>query len=94
DDLNEMIIKYKIPFDLHPLLPSEEFVMSELLDDDIGSFHSAGSFGFEQGYYFRSALSVFAYKADDDVPSSAIIVPSLLSVMIRPQFALTIIVLA
>ncbi|GJU47284.1 hypothetical protein Tco_1204550 [Tanacetum coccineum] len=36
DDLNELIIKYKIPRDLYPWLPSEEFVMSELLDDVIG----------------------------------------------------------
>ncbi|GJW76061.1 hypothetical protein Tco_0137743 [Tanacetum coccineum] len=35
DDLNDLIIKYKIPRDLHPRLPSEEFVMSELLDDAI-----------------------------------------------------------
>nr|GEZ46819.1 hypothetical protein [Tanacetum cinerariifolium] len=30
-----MIIKYKIPCDLHPRLPLEEFMMSELLDDAI-----------------------------------------------------------
>ncbi|GJS56818.1 hypothetical protein Tco_0651602 [Tanacetum coccineum] len=36
DDLNDLIIKYKIPCDLHPRLPSEEFVMSELPDDAIG----------------------------------------------------------
>ncbi|GJT89795.1 hypothetical protein Tco_1078640 [Tanacetum coccineum] len=36
DDLNDLIIKCKIPRDLHPRLPSEEFVMSELLDDAIG----------------------------------------------------------
>ncbi|GKB66920.1 hypothetical protein Tco_0928332 [Tanacetum coccineum] len=35
DDLNDLIIKYKIPHDLHPWLPSEEFVMSELPDDAI-----------------------------------------------------------
>ncbi|GJR40836.1 hypothetical protein Tco_1216520 [Tanacetum coccineum] len=35
DDLNDLIIKYKIPHDLHPRLPSEEFVMSKLLDDAI-----------------------------------------------------------
>ncbi|GJU88597.1 hypothetical protein Tco_1301020 [Tanacetum coccineum] len=39
DDLNDMIIKYKIPRDLHPRLPSEEFVMSELPDDAIGIYH-------------------------------------------------------
>ncbi|GJS59712.1 hypothetical protein Tco_0654496 [Tanacetum coccineum] len=35
DDLNDLIIKYKIPRDLHPSLPSKEFVMSELPDDAI-----------------------------------------------------------
>nr|GEV06101.1 hypothetical protein [Tanacetum cinerariifolium] len=35
DDLNDLVIKYKIPRDLHPQLPSKEFVMSELLDDAI-----------------------------------------------------------
>ncbi|GKC33871.1 hypothetical protein Tco_1046255 [Tanacetum coccineum] len=39
DDLNELIIKYKIPRDLHPRLPFEEFVMSELPDDAIGVYH-------------------------------------------------------
>ncbi|GJW47808.1 hypothetical protein Tco_0079454 [Tanacetum coccineum] len=38
-DLNDLIIKYKIPHDLHPRLPSEDFVMSELLDDSIGIYH-------------------------------------------------------
>ncbi|GJY27670.1 hypothetical protein Tco_0403437 [Tanacetum coccineum] len=36
-DLNDLIIKYKIPHDLHPRLPSEDFVVSELPDDAIGS---------------------------------------------------------
>ncbi|GKD36197.1 hypothetical protein Tco_1251706 [Tanacetum coccineum] len=36
DDLNDLIIKYKIPRDLHPRLPSEEFVMSELSGNAIG----------------------------------------------------------
>ncbi|GJV62578.1 hypothetical protein Tco_1473406 [Tanacetum coccineum] len=40
DDLNDLIIKYKIPRDLHPRLPSEDFVMSELLDDAIGDWFS------------------------------------------------------
>ncbi|GJU84020.1 hypothetical protein Tco_1291566 [Tanacetum coccineum] len=39
DDLKELIIKYKIPRDLHPWLPSEEFEMSELPDDDIGVYN-------------------------------------------------------
>ncbi|GKB49128.1 hypothetical protein Tco_0899881 [Tanacetum coccineum] len=36
DDLNDLIIKYKIPRDLHPRLPSEEFMMSKLPDGSIG----------------------------------------------------------
>ncbi|GKC23115.1 hypothetical protein Tco_1025265 [Tanacetum coccineum] len=39
DDLNELIIKYKIPCYLHPRLPSEDFVMFELSDDAIGMYH-------------------------------------------------------
>ncbi|GJS96886.1 hypothetical protein Tco_0803854 [Tanacetum coccineum] len=39
DYLNDLIIKYKIPRDLHPRLPSEEFVMSELPDNAIGIYH-------------------------------------------------------
>nr|GEW98685.1 hypothetical protein [Tanacetum cinerariifolium] len=39
DDLNDLIIKYKIPRDLHPRLPSKDFVMSELPDDAIGVYH-------------------------------------------------------
>ncbi|GJW63786.1 hypothetical protein Tco_0115670 [Tanacetum coccineum] len=35
DDLNDLIIKYKIPRDLHPRLPLEEFMMFEFLDDAI-----------------------------------------------------------
>ncbi|GJX18924.1 hypothetical protein Tco_0221601 [Tanacetum coccineum] len=40
DDLNDLIIKYKIPHDLHPQLPLEDFVMSELPDDAIGDWFS------------------------------------------------------
>ncbi|GJX69466.1 hypothetical protein Tco_0305193 [Tanacetum coccineum] len=36
DYLNDLIIKYKIPRDLYPRLPSEEFVLFELPDDAIG----------------------------------------------------------
>ncbi|GJV88910.1 hypothetical protein Tco_1532848 [Tanacetum coccineum] len=39
DDLNDLIIKYKIPCDLHPWLLFEEFVMSELPNDAIGINH-------------------------------------------------------
>ncbi|GJU22659.1 hypothetical protein Tco_1156001 [Tanacetum coccineum] len=35
-DLNDLIIKYKISRDLHPRLPLEDFVMSELSNDAIG----------------------------------------------------------
>ncbi|GKB69817.1 hypothetical protein Tco_0931229, partial [Tanacetum coccineum] len=44
DDLIELIIKYKIPRDLHPRLPSKEFVMSELPDDAIGVYHQIFDF--------------------------------------------------
>nr|GEX62084.1 hypothetical protein [Tanacetum cinerariifolium] len=54
DDLNDLIIKYKIPRDLHPRLPLEDFVMSELLDDAIGHF-------------LRGVVSVFEDRADSDL---------------------------
>ncbi|GKB81272.1 hypothetical protein Tco_0948167 [Tanacetum coccineum] len=50
DDLNDLIIKYKIPRDLHPWLPFEEFVMSELPDDAI-----AGPLGLNKGDWFSFA---------------------------------------
>ncbi|GKE81611.1 hypothetical protein Tco_1551611, partial [Tanacetum coccineum] len=46
DDLNDLIVKYKIPSDLHPRLPFEEFVMSELSDDAIGSISLSLKSGF------------------------------------------------
>ncbi|GJS23474.1 hypothetical protein Tco_0452106 [Tanacetum coccineum] len=46
DDLNDLIVKYKIPSDLHPRLPFEEFVMSELSDDAIGSISLSWKSGF------------------------------------------------
>nr|GEU36724.1 hypothetical protein [Tanacetum cinerariifolium] len=60
-NLDELIIKYNIPRDLHPRPPSKEFVMSELSDDAIGVYHrvfdfSVGSFGAQQGCYRRGAL--------------------------------------
>nr|GEU91307.1 hypothetical protein [Tanacetum cinerariifolium] len=39
DDLNELIIKYKIPRGLYPRLPSKGFVMFELSDDAIGVYN-------------------------------------------------------
>nr|GEW37956.1 hypothetical protein [Tanacetum cinerariifolium] len=39
DDLNELIIRYKIPRDLNPRLPSKEFVMFDLPDDAIDVYH-------------------------------------------------------
>nr|GEZ17625.1 hypothetical protein [Tanacetum cinerariifolium] len=39
DDLNDLIVKYKIPHDLHPRLSSEDFLMPELPDDAIGIYH-------------------------------------------------------
>ncbi|GJQ99249.1 hypothetical protein Tco_0522234 [Tanacetum coccineum] len=49
-DLNDLIIKYKILRDLHPRLPSEDFMMSELPDDAIAiddPRHAAGSFNMD-----------------------------------------------
>ncbi|GJY87546.1 hypothetical protein Tco_1052690 [Tanacetum coccineum] len=48
DDLNDLIIKYKIPRDLHPQLPSEDFVIFELLDDAIGIYHRLFDFSYVQ----------------------------------------------
>ncbi|GKB44950.1 hypothetical protein Tco_0889892 [Tanacetum coccineum] len=39
DDLNDLIIKYKIPRDLHHRLPLEDYVMSELPNNAIGIYH-------------------------------------------------------
>ncbi|GJZ82796.1 hypothetical protein Tco_0647969 [Tanacetum coccineum] len=44
DDLNDLIIKYKIPHDLHPRLTFEEFVTFELLDNAIGIYHQMFDF--------------------------------------------------
>ncbi|GJW28271.1 hypothetical protein Tco_0045146 [Tanacetum coccineum] len=44
NDLHDLIINYKIPYDLHPQLPSKDFVMSELPNDVIGIYH--GMFDF------------------------------------------------
>ncbi|GJX64397.1 hypothetical protein Tco_0298740 [Tanacetum coccineum] len=38
-DLNELIIKYNIPCDLHPRLPPSNLVMSDLPNDVIGIYH-------------------------------------------------------
>ncbi|GJS44858.1 hypothetical protein Tco_0594979 [Tanacetum coccineum] len=47
------LAEYKIPLDLHPRLPSEEFVMSELPDDAIGSLLSVGSLGLNKVVTFE-----------------------------------------
>ncbi|GJY70315.1 hypothetical protein Tco_0474018 [Tanacetum coccineum] len=44
NDLNDLIIKYKIPRDLHPRLPSEDFVMFEIPNDAIGIYHQMFDF--------------------------------------------------
>ncbi|GKC67515.1 hypothetical protein Tco_1100113 [Tanacetum coccineum] len=44
DDLDDLIIKFKIPRDLHPWLPSKEFVMYELPDDAIVIYHQMFDF--------------------------------------------------
>nr|GEV47747.1 hypothetical protein [Tanacetum cinerariifolium] len=38
-DLNDLIVKYKIPQDLHPRLPAPDFVMSKLPNDVIGIYY-------------------------------------------------------
>nr|GEV93794.1 hypothetical protein [Tanacetum cinerariifolium] len=38
-DLNDLIIKYNIPRDLHPRLPASHLVISDRLDDAIGIYH-------------------------------------------------------
>ncbi|GKF30137.1 hypothetical protein Tco_0096479, partial [Tanacetum coccineum] len=40
DDLNDLIVKYNIPRDLHPRLPSEDFVMPDIsAPNAIGVYH-------------------------------------------------------
>nr|GEU53463.1 hypothetical protein [Tanacetum cinerariifolium] len=59
NDLNDLIIKYKIPRDLHPRLPSEDFVMSELPDDIIA---------LEEWVFFidwRAILNVMVWRHPD-----------------------------
>nr|GEU70806.1 hypothetical protein [Tanacetum cinerariifolium] len=43
-DLNDLVIKYNIPRDLHPRLPSHDFVTSGLPDDAIGIYHRVFDF--------------------------------------------------
>ncbi|GJW54629.1 hypothetical protein Tco_0098714 [Tanacetum coccineum] len=50
DDLNDLVIKYKIPRDLHPRMLSEEFVMSEPLDDAIDT--ADGDLHWKSGFFF------------------------------------------
>nr|GEW41205.1 hypothetical protein [Tanacetum cinerariifolium] len=53
DDLNKLIIKYKIPHDLHPRLISKEIVMFELSDDAIGVYHRMGPLGLNKVVTFE-----------------------------------------
>ncbi|GJV61098.1 hypothetical protein Tco_1467198 [Tanacetum coccineum] len=69
DDLNELIIKYKIPRDLHPQLPSEEFVMSELLDDAIGVFPRKGIINDVDDVVVTSVGASRLRVSSDPVPS-------------------------
>nr|GEV04992.1 hypothetical protein [Tanacetum cinerariifolium] len=58
-DLNDLIIKYKIPRDLHPRLPSEDFVMSELSVDAIGIYHRMIGYALDKIFeYVVEPLSV------------------------------------
>ncbi|GJZ32155.1 hypothetical protein Tco_0577591 [Tanacetum coccineum] len=69
DDLNELIIKYKISCDLHPRLPSEEFVMSELLDDAIGVFPRKGIINDVDAAVVMSVGASRLWVSSDPVPS-------------------------
>ncbi|GKA52247.1 hypothetical protein Tco_0745443 [Tanacetum coccineum] len=44
-DLDELIVKYNIPRDLHPQFPSKGFIMSELSDEAIGFFKPSANKG-------------------------------------------------
>ncbi|GKE46547.1 hypothetical protein Tco_1477805 [Tanacetum coccineum] len=74
DYLNELIIKYKIPRDLHPRLPSEDFVMSELSNDAIGVYHHIFNFYGVRIPFFLILPScpyqALQDRADGDVVSS------------------------
>ncbi|GJZ10096.1 hypothetical protein Tco_0544855 [Tanacetum coccineum] len=61
DDLNESIIKYKIPRDLHPQLPSEEFMMSELPYDAIGVYHCIFDFSGVRIPFSSFLLAIIKY---------------------------------
>ncbi|GKC44885.1 hypothetical protein Tco_1062607 [Tanacetum coccineum] len=67
NDLNDLIIKYKIPRDLHPRLSSKEFVISELLDDAIGFTSLSWVLLVLIRHYLRGVVSVFADRADSDL---------------------------
>ncbi|GKC95182.1 hypothetical protein Tco_1160624 [Tanacetum coccineum] len=61
-DLNDLIVRYNIPRDLHLRLPSPDLVMYELLNDAIGFYH-----------YFSSHCAPSLVCIDDNRhPSSAI----------------------
>ncbi|GJY75839.1 hypothetical protein Tco_0480955 [Tanacetum coccineum] len=61
DDLNDLIIKYKIPRDLHPRLPSEDFVMSELSNDAIDIYHRMFDFSGVQIPFSSFLLALIKY---------------------------------
>ncbi|GKC28282.1 hypothetical protein Tco_1035576 [Tanacetum coccineum] len=62
DDLNELIVKYKIPHDLHPRLPSKGFVMSEFPDDAIGVYHCVFDFSSARIPFYTFLLSIIKYN--------------------------------
>nr|GEV19091.1 hypothetical protein [Tanacetum cinerariifolium] len=60
DDLDDLIIKYKIPRDLHPRLPSGEFVMSALPDDAIDRTNDDLVWGFPDFVQTRPTVGSFS----------------------------------
>ncbi|GJV37185.1 hypothetical protein Tco_1409662 [Tanacetum coccineum] len=63
-DLNDLIIKYNIPCDLHPRLPPPGFVMSELPDDAIGIYHRTFGFFSVRIPFYTFLLTVIKHFQD------------------------------
>nr|GEV23501.1 hypothetical protein [Tanacetum cinerariifolium] len=61
DDLNELIIRYKIPRDLHPRLPSKEFVMYNLPNDVISVYHRIFDFSGVRIPFFSFLLALIKH---------------------------------
>nr|GEU92855.1 hypothetical protein [Tanacetum cinerariifolium] len=65
-DLNDLIIKYNIPRDLHPRLPPPGFVMSEFPGDAIGIYHRMFDFAGIQIHFSSFLLSVIKHFRNEE----------------------------